>query len=558
MEIFISPPISDPALGLLSGYNRLLLLRSTLRNTMSLFIDRNSNQYTAQARQLWSSLSWFLWFCIIMGVGGIFGLLLLRSGPNMSLVFWLLYLSGVVAIFYQPRYGVYLLVFLTLLGDGFLTPWYPFTKNFSSPESLLYLNDALIINPLESFIALTFVSWLGRGMMQRKIRIYVSEIMPPTFVFLAFILFGLVYGVGTGGNVNIALWESRPIFYLVAMIILTSNLIENRAQVSNIMWAAMLGIFVETLFGNYFFLVKLRASLGNFAAITDHAAAIHMNTLFVFALSAWLYKASPAKRSILPAMIPFVLLTYLATQRRAAFLTLGIALALMAIMLYRENRRAFYLIVPPVAVIGLFYVLAFWNVSGPLGLPAQAVKSVIAQDQADAADLSSNLYREIENVNTHFTIHQRPFTGVGFGQKFFVIVSLPDISFFRWWQYLPHNSIIWIWLKSGVGGFIAMLFFVGTALMIGARALWRMPGGDMSAIAITAVLYIVMHFIYAYADISWDIQSMVYIGMAVGLLSALEHIVGQPVPQKQQRWPWQPPLKPAPSIRPFPDAHQTN
>jgi len=519
---------------------------------MSIFIDRYDNPHHVRNRQLRSSLTWLFWFLAVMGVGGLLSLVMVVRGPNVSVIAWLIYLTGVAIIFYRPRYGLYLVIFLVLVGDNYLTPWFPFTKNFSSGESLLYLNDALIVSPLESYFALIFISWLGRGAMQRKMSFYFSELFLPAMVFLAFIFFGLFYGVSTGGNLNIALWESRPLFYLVAMLVLTNNLIETRQQASNLLWAALLALFVEGVIGSYTFLIVLKGSLQGVEAITEHAAAIHMNTLFVLAAASWLYKSSWTKRLVLPLMILPVSLTYLATQRRAAFLTLGIALLLMAILLFRENRKAFWLIVPPIAVVGLLYIAVFWNASGALGLPAQAVKSVVAEDQADAADLSSNLYRQIENVNTGFTVHQRPLTGVGFGQKFYVIVPMPDISFFEWWQYFPHNSIIWIWLKMGVGGFITMLFFVGSAIMIGARAIWRMPGDDLSAIAVTAVFYIIMHFIYAYADISWDTQSMVYVGMMMGLLSSLEHIASKPVEAKPNRWPWQPTPEAAPSLRPFP------
>jgi len=521
---------------------------------MSIFLDRYDNPQHVRTRQLRAFWTWLLWFLFVMGLAGLLSLVMVKRGPNVSLIAWLVYLAGVAVIFYRPRYGLYVVIFLVLVGDNYLTPWFPFTKNFSSHESLLYLHDALIISPLESYFAFIFISWLGRGAMQRRMKFYFSELFIPALVFLGFIFFGLFYGIYTGGNLNIALWESRPIFYLIAMFFLTSNLIETRKQASNLFWASMLALFVEGLIGSYYFLVTLRASLNGVEAITDHAAAIHMNTLFVFTAAVWLYKASSAKRFILPWMIPPVFLTYLATQRRAAFLTLAIALVLMAILLFLENRRAFWLIVPPLAVVGALYIVVFWNAGGALGLPAQAVKSVVATDQADAADQSSNLYRQIENVNTGFTIHQRPFTGIGFGQKFYVIVPLPDISFFEWWQYFPHNSIIWIWLKMGVGGFVAMLFFVGSAIMVGVRALWRMPRDDLSAMAATAVLYIVMHFIYAYADISWDTQSMVYVGMMIGLLGALEHITSQPVPQPPTRWPWQSKPEPAPEIRPFPPA----
>lgn len=496
---------------------------------------------TVRARRLRTGLSTGLWFTAVLGLGLLFGLMMLLGGPSASHIAWFFYLAGVAAIFVQPRYGIYLLIFLTLIGDGTLTYWMPFTLNFSSRESLLFLSNALIFSPLETYIAFTFISWLGRGAMQRKIIFHQSAMFWPAIVFLGFVILGLVYGIGTGGNLTIALWESRAIFYLVAMLILASNLFTERNHFHNAIWVAMVALFMEGIIGNYYFLVTLQGSLATVQAITDHSAAIHMNTFFVFMLSTWLYKASKAKRILLPLMVPPVLLTYLATQRRAAFVTLVIALLLMAIILFRENRKAFWVLVPGAALVGVLYLGVFWNSGGALGLPAQAIKSVIAEDQANAADQSSNVYREIENFNTQFTIHQRPLTGVGFGQKFYIVWEMPDISFFEWWEYLPHNSIIWIWLKSGVGGFVAMLYLVGKAIMTGSNALLKVKQDPIGAVILTGTLYIVMHFIYAYVDISWDTQSMVYIGMVMGMLGAAERVLSTPEPQPKPRWPWQSP-----------------
>jgi hypothetical protein len=501
-----------------------------------------------QARR--AALTWLFWFGGVLGVSVLLGLFMLLRGPRVASLVWVIYFIGAAAILFRPRYGLYLVLFFSLAGDAALMPWYPFTKNFSSYESLLFAHNALIINPLESYLFLMLLAWLGRGAMQRKLKLYVSELFWPALVFLAFVIFGLVYGIGTGGNANIALWEARPLFYLVVMSILASNLLEKREHVNHLIWAAMLGLFIESLVGSYHFIVTLRGSLAGVDRITEHAAAMHINTVFILALSAWLYAASPVKRIVLPIMLLPVALTYLAAQRRAAFLTLGIALVLFAVILYREKRRVFWIITPPAALLAGVYLLAFWNSGGALGLPAQAVKSIIAPDQASTADLSSNLYRLIENVNTNFTLHQRPLTGVGFGQKFYVIAPLPDISFFEWWEYLPHNSIIWIWLKMGVAGFIATLFLIGTAVIVGVRVLVQMPRGDMSAIALTAVLYIIMHFTYAYVDISWDTQSMIYVGTMLGLLGTLERIVRQPVVPPRQRWPWQPAPSPVARLRP--------
>lgn len=507
-------------------------------------------EYSVAGRIRRSNLLWILWFVAILGVTAFLGLILLRWGPNVSLVVWIIYFLGIAAIFYKPRYGVYIIIFLTLVGDGILAAWYPFTKNFSSPESLLYLHDAVIISPLESYIVFIFISWLGRETLSRRMRFYRGPLFWPALIFLAFVTFGLGYGIVTGGNVNIALWESRAIYYLVMLLIITGNLLETREHVSHFIWFVMLALFIEGVSGSLYFLIDLQGSLAGVDAITEHSAAVHMNSVFVFAFAIWLYKGTVSKRMILPLMVPFVLLAYLATQRRAAMVGLMIALVFLAVFLFWENRRVFWIIIPPIAFAGLVYLVLFWNQTGALGLPAQAVKSVIAPNQASIADQSSNIYRMIENVNISFTIHQAPLTGVGFGHKFYILVPLPDISFFEWWEYLTHNSILWIWIKTGVGGFLALMFLIGSTVMLSARVIARVPSNEMRAIAVTMTLYIIMHFVYAYVDISWDTQSMVYVGSAMGVINALERIVSRRVPQAPLRWPWQNAVEPAPSLEP--------
>lgn len=509
------------------------------------------NQITAPARSLRSSLILSVWLALFLGFSVLISVVMILFGPGQNILAWLLFALGVVIIIYQPRYGIYLIAFLGLVGDGTLTPWFPFVKNFSSQESLLFINDALIFNPLEVYLILIFISWFIQAVSQRKIKFYSGPLFLPALIFLGFVLFGLFYGLYTRGNLNVALWEARPLFYLIAMIILVSNLLEKREHFVNLLWAAMLGIFFEALVGNYHLFVELGANLAGVQSITDHPAAVHMNTVFIFALGSLLYKNSPSKRFALLLMVPIVLIAYMAAQRRAAFVTLGAALVLIAILLYLENRKAFWLIVPVATFVIIAYVVAFWSVDHPLGLPAQAVKTVIAPNRTNASDQASNLYRDIENFNLNFTIRQKPITGIGFGQKFYVVIPLPDISWFEWWQYFPHNSFIWIWLKTGVLGFASMLFLMGYTLMSGARALWRMPRNELSVVALTAVSFVLMQLIFSYVDIGWDIQSMLYMGIMIGIINRLEYVVSQFVTLPQKRWPWQRDPDPAPEILPL-------
>jgi hypothetical protein len=510
-----------------------------------------ASQWTAayqQARLKWAISLWFLG---LTGISGLLGMVLLRSGPNPALIAWLLFLLATVAIIVQPRYGVYLILFFTLVADGVLIPWYPFNKNFSSAESIFYLNDALIFAPVEVFMGLTALTWAAQLFARRRLTGRGGPLWLPMLAFATTLVGGLVYGLARGGNLTIALWEARPMFYLPLMYFLTLNLIENRGQVNVLMWMIMLALFVEGIIGNLYFFVTLGADLSGVQAITEHSAAIHMNSLFVMVIAVWMFKGSLRKRLLLPLFAPFVGLTYLATQRRAAFVAIAIALMLMAIVLYRYNRRLFWTIAPPAAVMALLYLAVFWNHSGALGIPARGIKSVLAPDTS-SEEYSSNIYRVLENINISFTIHQSPLFGVGFGNKFFVIVPMADISFFDWWEYITHNSILWVWMKAGLLGFLALLFLIGAMIVVGTQAFNRMPGGDLKATALTLVLYIIMHFVYAYVDMSWDTQSMIYVGTAAGLLGGLEWIAAQPVPQRPLRWRWQKPRPAEPVIEPLP------
>jgi hypothetical protein len=483
---------------------------------------------SAQAQSIYNAWIWRLWFVLLMSFACGVGLLMWRSGPSPSFIAWILYLLGVSVILIKPRYGLYLVVFLTLAGDFRLTPWYPFTKNFSSFESLLYLHDAVIVSPLETYLGFLYVSWLGRGAMQRKMHFYRGPLFWPTIAFSAFMTFGLAWGIMNGGSLNIALWESRAIFYLPLIILLTSNLIETPKHASALIWSAMIALFLETLLGNHFYLFELNRDLSLVDRIAGHSAAIHLNTIFIFLICSWIFGASITKRLVLPVMLPFVVLTYIAMQRRAGFLTLGIALILIAIILFRENRRVFLSVVPIVVIFGSIYTGIYWNSSGALGLPAQAVKSVVAADQADAGDQASDIYRMLENTNTSFTIHQAPLTGVGFGNKFYIIAPMPNISHFVFWEYITHNSVVWIWMKAGFGGFLSMLFLIGISIMTGLRRVEQLTFPDLKAIVMTAVLYVIMHFAYAYVDMSWDIESMIYLGVMIGLINGADRVIVHP------------------------------
>ena len=81
---------------------------------------------------------------------------------------------------------------------------------------------------------------------------------------------------------------------------------------------------------------------------------------------------------------------------------------------------------------------------------------------------------------------------------------MPDISFFEFWEYIPHNYVLWIWLKLGFLGFAAMLFMFGRAVQLGARSIALVRTNDHVAFVAVGLTYVVMFLVFAYVDIAWD------------------------------------------------------
>lgn len=488
-------------------------------NTISIGTEPLTAHYQLQRS---SAISW-AWLSAILALSALVGLSLIRGTSPLALIGWIIFLTGIVALLYEPRYGVYQIVGFGLAGDMILSPWFPFVKNLSSAESILYIGRATSFSPAEIFIVLTFISWLSRAAIQRKMEVFKGPLFWPAMIFAFFITTGLIYGLVHQGDKKIALWEVRVIYYLPSMLILTSNLIKNNKHVNTLILIAIVAVFLDSCNGIIYIATVLAFNIRSVEAIAEHSFSIHINTILVFTFNIWMFRGSQKKRLILPLLIPIFLISYFANQRRASFITLAIAIIIISFVLYQVRRKTFWFIIPIAFLLSIIYIGAFWNSTGSIGMPARAIRSVISPKQGGRDD-SSNVYRIIENMNSKFTIAQHPFTGVGFGNKFYIVAPMPDISFFEWWQYITHNSILWIWMQTGIFGFISLLMLIGISIVVGTQSMWDITDGDLKSIVFMATLYIIMHFIYAYVDMSWEAQSMIYVGTMMGIINCSGNI----------------------------------
>lgn len=476
-----------------------------------------------------------LGFLALTALSALTALMMAQGKPTALPFVWLAYGAGLAACLIRPRYGVYLIVGLLLVGDWIMYPEYPFMKNFSSIESWLYLGPGLSISPLETYLGATMVAWLGTGLMRRRLDFRGGPLLGPMLVFTSMLILMMGYGVGRGGSSYVALWQVRPILMMPLMMVLAANLIRTRGHVNVLMWVLAVAIGLRGVSGTYYLGSVLSWDSSGVERIGNHAMSIFFNAIFVMTIGAFLFKESLAKRVVLLLFTPTMLISFFANQRRASFVGLGIALLMIAVVIFRLYPRLFWRLAPVALVLSVLYIGVFWNVQGPLGFPAQTFRSTIGM--GDAQDEQSNQYRDIENANIMYTIRAAP-QGLGFGQKFFIVYPLPDISFFEWWEYITHNAVLWMWMQTGPWGFLSMLTLFGMSLLVGARSIVTVQSPLLRNAALTLTLYLLMHYIYTYVDMAWDTQSMVFVGTAIGVLSVLPRIAAETEAVKPPRWPW--------------------
>lgn len=466
----------------------------------------------------------YLWFRVYASFGVLTVLVggeAYYSAPHPFSLVLLLMIVGVAAVLVRPVLGVYIIMFFTLIGDNSTAAWYPFAKNMSSRESIFYVSDSVIISPLEVFLVVTTIAWLlnyqdrvGQVRVVRQFRR--GTLLFPLMAFTFFVLYGYLQGMRTGGDRNVALWEMRPLLYVPIFYVLVTQLLSTRQQYVRLFLVAMFAVFVHAVFAINYFRGLPAVDRSELESLGEHGASIHIDALLLLVLALMLIKGcSPRLRvGLLLLAIPS-LVAYGMAERRAAVVALVVGIVMFSIVLHRRSRRAFWWFVPIVAVVGSLYLAAFWGVQGSIGFPAQAVKSVIAPGQLSEADASSDMYREFETYNLWYTIRSDPIRGLGFGRQFYQPIPLPDISFFVFWQYLPHNSILWFWIKTGFFGFVAMLFLFARTIQRGAITIARITDPNQLAFAIAALGYVVMYIVFAYVDIAWDARATIFLAFAM-------------------------------------------
>ena len=428
-------------------------------------------QHAGSARGLAANVLVFLLFV------GLAMVLAVAKKPEIAVVLGV-GLTAALAIVRWPGIGTYTLVILPVLFDAFPSQYiHTFISEMGIFRNLSYrgLPEVVYISIFEIVVVLTLASALVRRFNAHE-KLQRGPLYRPIMFFGAMVLMGEIIGLSTGGDFKITLWEIRPLLYIVLLYIVAVNTIREARHLRIILWIVTLATLARSLEGIYRY-IKMPGDLRYIAPVVLE----HDDSLF-FAVAIGIVVAASFWRKWLPrkfyiatlALVPFSVYMMDINGRRAVYLCVLIMLATFVPLLWngmraRVQRRKLIWGVLIGIVLGAAYLGAFWNRDGGIAAPAAAVRSMIIPNERDYL---SNLYRDQENANLRYTIDFSPVVGIGFGKPFKVIVPMVDLT--KDWAfqfYMPHNNMLWLWLRMGIIGFVAFWVALGAAILLAAASL---------------------------------------------------------------------------------------
>ncbi len=359
-------------------------------------------------------------------------------------------------------------------GQG-ITDAVPFFWNINTMfEKYLGANPkAAPINFLEMILILFGAVVLVRLAVRRKTVIRCGDLFWPIAGYLGFVLLGWVNGLATGGNFVEALQEVRAQFYFGIIYLLSVNAFRDRKHIDVLIWVSVLCIAFKAF--NYIF----RHFTVYNSVIQDQGVGSHEEAFFFMAFVLLLLVLSfsgiqKRLQILMWALLPFIFFANITTNRRTAYAALTIVLPILLLATYRgfpRARKSVIAFLVTLAIVFPPYFFAFRDSAGALGGPARAINSAISPNDRDS---DSDMYRKIENYDLMLTMRSTPVTqliGYGYGKRFFTpggnLDSIKDI--YAWYNLLPHNQILWVWMRLGTLGFLTFWGMVCAVIVYACR-----------------------------------------------------------------------------------------
>jgi hypothetical protein len=438
-------------------------------------------------------------------------------------------LAVVVVVWTAPWIGIVFLVIAAtlieqfpLVAEGANSDWTDRIPIFQSLNTSAGLGG-IYATPFELFLAFLLLVWLIKGFATRTLALPRSAVSRSVTVFGLLVAIGWIRGVTSGGSFTDSLLELRPWLYLVIAYFVSSQLLTSKKHLKWLLWLLAIGIGIKSVQGAVSLALHYTYRP---QAILAHEESFFFGVFIAVLAALWLIPIQGRLRNFMTLGLPFVLATDIANQRRTSWAITGAVLFTVFVLCYAglpERRRAIASFAAVGCVLAGLYWVGFSNNPGFMGQPARAVLSQLAPSSRDE---QSNQYRTVENVNLGVAIRQTMPFGSGFGHPIPQQVPNVDVSNIdSFITYLPHNGILYVWLRLGLAGMVCFWLLVGIAIMSAVQTFRRARSQLALLISITVVVALVAYVTQGFFDMGlYWFRIAIAVGFLLGALEAVRRL----------------------------------
>lgn len=453
--------------------------------------------------------------------------LLVVSGASIGFAFVLAGLAILICIALVVRWPLF--GFFVALGCALVVDQAPLAVFGGKPSVYIFywpnFLEGLPDRPIGFFMLFVLLVFIVHQLLGRQKTLQKGELFLPYLLFLLCVVWGIIHGLTTHGDLKILVNEVRSFWYLFLGYFLAYNMISSKQHLRWFFWFVLLCAGIKALEGCYIYLIVLHGNLTDNHEIMAHEESYFWLSIFLLTILFSLHYKYRSQFYVALALLPFTLIAFIANNRRADFVALLVGLLVTWGLIFiskPEARRLLITLLVIFLLVGGAYVAAFYRGTGGFSEPARAVVSVFYPDPAEA---SSNAYRSVENYDLQYTVKLNPL-GLGFGKPFLQPILLPDISDGDpVYNYIPHNTIYWVWMRLGAIGYLALWYLFGAIIVRGCIIARKLKDKYLQLVAIYIVAMFVMEIIVAYADYQlFFYRNVIYVGLLSGLLMKLSVI----------------------------------
>jgi hypothetical protein len=442
----------------------------------------------------------------------------LLSLPLLLVVPVVLWRSPEVSVFFLLATATLIEQFTYTVGShkGAFTDNIPWWRTFTHGMTLF---------PVEIFLLVVIMVWIMKAGLDGTFGVPKSPVFTILKIFWVLLIVAVGVGLSHGAKMKFDLWELRSWIYLTIATLIAAAFIKTRRALDTILWIFVLGSGFKGIQGTIIFFSYARRMDPRPEAILGHEEAFFFGLFCAITCALWLYGIRGPLRRTATGLLPFVLIADLANARRTAWLILAVALLVMAViaLVTLPQRRKFLVRSLVVLAIGMtLYLPAYWNHNGTLAQPAVAIRSQYDPTQRDA---SSDQYRHQEDLNLITDIKGSGLLGSGFG----IQIDYTDItnisSIDPMIAFIPHNGLLWVWLRLGMQGEIVFWCLVGTCL-VRACSLARAPDRRLAMFGTIVACAIVSYIVDGYEDMALaEFRIAIAMGCLLGAMEAAIRMV---------------------------------